>query len=387
MGRAGEKIPIFASDADKRTRADIRNVTLALGDDFFLADMSAVRRPGILVHGLDASAPEAGMAALMAARSTGRVSHTIVVVSGDGDADLYSDIVALGGIAGICKSPMDFDRMAKILKKCAADEGHGRRRGGGKAICVMGARGGCGTTTVALGLSWALAARAPEKVLVIDMAVPHADIPIRLDMDLAGTWNAMLPGLRGADRSLLSGYVSAYVDGSFFVLPSDETESFPLPEEASAIISLATETFDFVVVDCRMGWDDLSMKLVEACDHTLLTAAAIAPHMMDMNKCVTFFQDKTPGCMNKLHPVVNMHDGTMSKEDLEYMMKRTGKKPVAYLRRDGLAVSGSINQGKTIFQARPESPFCKDLEKIAIKLAGKGLPEEEGQGKEKRKKK
>ena len=100
---------------------------------------------------------------------------TVIAIGDRNDIGLYRDLVQAGVNEYIVK-PVTAQLLAKAL--LAAPASAGREpiiRKLGKVVAAIGARGGVGTTTLAINLAWHLANRQNRRVLLLDLDLQNGD--------------------------------------------------------------------------------------------------------------------------------------------------------------------------------------------------------------------
>ena len=154
----------------------IQHLATERSPETIIVDMSGVDMPASRMHEL-AELCEPGV--------------TVIAIGDRNDIGLYRDLVQAGVNEYIVK-PVTAQLLAKAL--LAAPAAAGREpiiRKLGKVVAAIGARGGVGTTTLAVNLAWHLANRQNRRVLLLDLDLQNGDCALSLNV-------APTPGLREA---------------------------------------------------------------------------------------------------------------------------------------------------------------------------------------------
>jgi pilus assembly protein CpaE len=126
---------------------------------------------------------------------------------------------------------------------------HGRRTSR-KLFVFLGAKGGCGVTTIASNFAIALAQESGQRTLLIDLGLPLGDAAINLGMTTQySTANALQDSSR-LDANFLRSLLARHSSG-LSVLPAPG-EFSPLQASNEAIdklLAVSRQSFDYVVVD------------------------------------------------------------------------------------------------------------------------------------------
>ncbi|WP_051712821.1 AAA family ATPase [Spirillospora albida] len=166
--------------------------------------------------------------------------------------------------------------MSKWIGGGHVDAVGGRR---GRIVALAGAKGGTGTTTLAVQLALAAAQQPGRSVCLVDMDLQAGDVPSYLDLvhrrsiadliDVAGE----ITGTMLADALFMHG------DGPHVLLaPSD-------PERSEDVTALATRQilgalrsrYDIVLVDCGTFMTEGSVTAIELADRVAITVMPDLP--------------------------------------------------------------------------------------------------------------
>jgi len=155
------------------------------------------------------------------------------------------------GVQDFIPKPVDGDSLRELLQRIAKDAQTQEIGPADKLIVIMGAKGGVGTTTVAVNLGVQLSTFANKRTVLLDLAGPLGNAHLLLDLHLRF-------GLRDSVENLERLY-SHFLAG---LLTAHKTKLEPLggvtqPEEwqkidvklLDRVINVAKNSFDFVLVD------------------------------------------------------------------------------------------------------------------------------------------
>ena len=145
----------------------IRHLEAGRSPETIIIDISGAEMPASQVHDL-AELCEPGV---------------IVIAIGDrNDIGLYRDLVQAGVSEYIVK-PVTAQLLAKALSATLMPrEGGPISRKLGKMVALVGARGGVGTTTLAINLAWYLANRQSRRVVLLDLDLQSGDCALALNL-------------------------------------------------------------------------------------------------------------------------------------------------------------------------------------------------------------
>jgi pilus assembly protein CpaE len=148
----------------------------------------------------------------------------------------------------------------------------------GQIIDVIGAKGGVGTTTVAVNLAISLAKEGrSQSVVLIDMNLLFGEIPLFLDIEPTYHWSEIAKNISRLDTTFLMSILSKHSSG-IYILPSAghlDGQNVATPEIIERLLDLMQSVFDFIVIDTGQHMDDISQKIYDMSDTVLLISVLL----------------------------------------------------------------------------------------------------------------
>lgn len=214
----------------------IRYLETERSPETIIVDISCTEMPASQVHNL-AELCEPGV--------------TVIAIGDRNDIGLYRDLVQAGVSEYIVK-PVTAQLFAKALSATlTVKEGTPTSRKLGKAIAVVGSRGGVGATTLAINLAWYFANRQNRRVLLLDLDLQNGDCALALNLPAT-------PGLREAlvnpvriDNVFLERAVAVHGE-RLFVLSAEEplrADAEFSPEAVETLVGALRTQFHYVIAD------------------------------------------------------------------------------------------------------------------------------------------
>jgi pilus assembly protein CpaE len=138
-------------------------------------------------------------------------------------------------------------------------------RGAGRRLFVfLGAKGGCGVTTVATGFATSLAQDSGQSTLLIDLGAPLGDTAIRLGTTHEYSTVNALEDFSRLDASLLRTLLGKHSSGlSVLAAPGDFPRTKAPIEAIDKLLAVARQSFQNVVVDAGARFDLENSSLFE----------------------------------------------------------------------------------------------------------------------------
>jgi len=255
LGRA----PLLAFVADAATEKALREclTQLSLASGMIMRGgiakaietLGAERSPNILI--VDIGGIDLPISQVHALADVCEPGVTVIAIGNRNEIGLYRDLLHAGVTDYIVK-PLTPQLIARALnQRTGTGEASPIQKKLGTMTALIGARGGVGTTTLAVNLAWHLANRQSRRVALVDLDLQTGDCALAFNIKPT-------PGLREAlvnptriDSTLLE-RVMTPVGHRLFVLSSEEPLRDDLEIRAEAVDTLVgalREQFHYVIVD------------------------------------------------------------------------------------------------------------------------------------------
>jgi len=179
----------------------------------------------------------------------------------------------------------------------------------GSTIAVYSAKGGVGTTSVAVNLAFALAKAHPEgHVALMDLMPGGGDLRAMLDLKPAYDISDVLGKIDRLDGELLRSLLTPASGASgVWVLPSSENPESIETMDATAVSTLLEQLrhyHAFTVVDCEHAMSDRTLAALDAADRIVLVTQLNVPALRATQRTLGLSQ-RLGYADDKVHVVVN----------------------------------------------------------------------------------
>jgi len=214
---------------------------------------------------------------------------TVMVYSAQADRNLVIRCMRAGA-REFLNLPLGAGDMPGALARLSVhDPAMRRAKGIGKRLFVfLGAKGGCGVTTVATSFAIALAQESGQSTLLIDLGLPLGDAAIQLGMACDySTANALEDWLR-LDGNFLNSLLAEHRSGlHILAAPGEFPRTQPPLEAYGKLLAVARQSFQYVVADIgtRMDLRD-SALFDESAWQYLVTQVGIS-ELRNANRLIT----------------------------------------------------------------------------------------------------
>lgn len=372
----------FVTDpvAQARISGDLFGVTLGKANvregsiDTALALSEWPRDLDLLIVDLATSRdPVADAAALKTALPS---SCMVIGVGRINDVALYRDLMAVG-FNDYLSLPLAEGAMGRAVDRALEL----RERGAGpvanaaknatkpRTLCVVGARGGVGATTLAVSLASMLGTRLQEEVLLIDFDLHYGSMMLALDLEAI---DALREALDQPDRidALFIQQVAQKKSEFLYAIGAEEPPGGGFqarPHAASDFLRSVHRRFRWIVADVPRGDPVIQRQVMEASTDIVLVTDLSLPGVRDAMRLQQLAHDVAPNA--RLHlatgGVLDPRRSAVKVADLERTMKR---KVDCQLPADMPSALAAVNFGKPLPEAAPTSPIVKALRPLVATL-------------------
>ncbi len=337
-----------------------------------VAHLSHHRSPDILI--VDISGVELPISKVNALAEVCEPGVAVIAIGDRNEVGLYRDLLH-AGVTDYVVKPVNLQLLAKALTRgrVRASEASPIHKKLGTLVAFVGARGGVGTTTLAVNTAWHLANRQTRRVALVDLDLQNGDCALALEIKpTAGLSEALANPLR-IDNTLLERIVSP-VGARLFVLSSEEPLSKDLHFTALAVetlVSVLREQFHYVVLDVPRIPAPPYRKALELADFRIIVADQTLRSVRDTVRLRSALGESDGTLRNLL--VVNRHgEGgrhAVTLQEMQHVLEVKPKSIVPFQPTLFTNVTGSAR-----IAASRRGKFGAAIAALALSLSG-GRPE------------
>ncbi len=302
---------------------------------------------------------------------------TFFAISESDDAQLILQAMR-SGFREFLLRPIDDDQLhqaANRISKLSISTKHQ-----GKIICVFGAAGGVGTTTIAVNLGCELAQMAQRSAVVVDLDLLYGHVATLLDItqqfsiaDLCQTLDVIDPAM--IEKALIKHDTGVSVLARPLQFVQAQAISAP---NVTTILTALSEMFDYVVCDGPPRNSPLGPKVLELADISLMILTLSVPSVRNIDRILREMEregynlERIKLIMSRLSNDCN----TLTIEDVEHTLNR---KIWSSVPEEPKIISAAINTGQALLKMAPKSKSREAIRAIANKIHN---PSEEEREKE-----
>lgn len=351
---AGGVATVMVVGVDSRGMGMLRE---CLGADALLPPVSAPygealielrrTRPTVIVTGFDENFDEAvRLGPLLSAESP---YAQLVAYSTRSDPDRIRAAMR-AGYREYVVLPEDAAQLRRALHEATETAAFAEDRG--EIIAVCGAKGGVGSTSIAINVAAELC--PVYRVVVADLDFSMGDVSSFLDLQPPSHIHNVIHSLDRLDERLLTGSVAVHPSKVHILAQPREVETEEVKGEAILrLLTVCARAYQYVILDCGCRLDEATLTATTAADQVFLVCTPTVPSVKNAWRRLHLFErlgmDK-----GRIRLIVNKID------------RRAGLKPRDIETNLGLKIAGTIvSDDKTMLSAVNQGRLARDVNKRA----------------------
>ena len=240
----------------------------------------------------------------------------------------------------------------------------------GKIIAFLSSKGGAGATFLATNLGYTLAVECNQKVLYIDLHMQYGDASFYLTDTVTHNTLADIIKQSGLDSTVIAGAAMQITDNYYLLQAPDSPEKAAgiQPQHVDNLLTIAIQSYDFVIVDLPHALDALTMKVLDRAERICPVMQPMVPYVRAMANQLRVFSMLGYEAA-KVSPVLNRTDRNVSLS-MGRMEDVIQKKIDRVIPNDFVNAAEAVNMGMPLARMAPTSPVCASLREMAKDLCG-----------------
>jgi len=295
----------------------------------------------------------------------------VIAIGNRDEIGLYRELLR-AGVTDYVVKPLNPRLLAKALTdgRVRPSEASPIHKKLGTLVAFVGARGGVGTTTLAVNTAWHLAHRQTRRVALVDLDLQNGDCALALEIKATSGLSEALANPLRIDNTLLERVMSP-VGERLFVLSSEE----PLHEDlhftavaVETLVSVLREQFHYVILDVPRIPAAPYRRALEIADCRIVVADQTLRSVRDTVRLRAVLGDGDGKRRNLL--VVNRHgEGGRHAVTLQEMQQVLEVKPNSVIPFQPTLFA--MVTGSTKIAAARRGKFREAISTLALGLSGR----------------
>ncbi len=293
----------------------------------------------------------------------------VIVIGHVNDVVLYRELLHRH-VSDYLVAPVDPAELARSIAAAMKDPSVETQ---GRVIAFIGAKGGCGSSTMCHNVGWVLSETLKAETVIADFDLAFGTLGLDFNQDgVQGLYDALSASDK-LDAAMMSKLLSRCSDqlglltGSYML----DTELTIEPESATCFVQIARQTTPFTLPDLPREWRDWSRGLIERADDVVITAEPDLANLRNTKNLLDTICPLREECraplliLNKVgmprRPEISVRDFANAL-DIE---------PAASIGFDTQLFGTAANNGLMIGELAPKASQLSLFRLIAEKLGGK----------------
>jgi len=260
--------------------------------------------------------------------------------------------------------PDDAARLRTVVHEAAFRPGDDEERG--RVVALTGAKGGVGTTTLAVHLAAELA--GIHRVLLVDMDFGMGDVAPMMDISSRDSIADLLPRADRLDERMLTSAVMVHRTKVNVLTTPDDMEAIgPVrTDDIYNVLNIAAKAYQWVIVDCGTYYDEAVAMTLQLADTIVLVTTPDVTSVRDAFRRVRTFnvlgmeRDRVRLVVNRYHKAAYV-----SKKDISTNL---GLQIAATVADDARHVEQAVNEGKIIREVNRRCDAARDIANLVAVL-------------------
>jgi pilus assembly protein CpaE len=245
-------------------------------------------------------------------------------------------------------------------------ESHPTRRGSGKTLAFISAKGGCGATTVACHVAVELPRQTNGSALLADLDFQAGMIGFLVKSKSPYSISDAVNNLQRLDKSYWHGIVSNGIPNlEIITAPSEPANKQISAPQVKQVLSFARAQYDWTVLDLGRNLSTTTLSLLDLIDETYLVTTPEVPALHQTKQMIQILLNSGYP-QSSLRLILN-RTPKRSEVTLEELEKMLGLKIYATIANDYQALEEAYAEGRLL---DPGSSLGKNFGRLAAKIAG-----------------
>ena len=277
-----------------------------------------------------------------------------------------------GGCTEFLHKPLKMDAFHEVLRRLERQwtSTSSRQAPIGSILSFFGAKGGVGTTTLAVHLAMYLVQCHGKRTLLIDNHAELGHVSVYLGLDGSRYhFNEVVRNVSRLDSELLQGFVAKHPSGLEVLSSPDVCGNMSNmdPDAISRTLEFLKTEYDFVILDCATTLDENALAVIDVSTRVYLVATPEIGAIRDLSRYVDNLM-QIDYTTEKMHVVINRFSSryAVSVEQIEKAIRL----PIAIrLPNSYTELVRSVNLGEPV-SAKTKSDFAAQCVKWSNTLVG-----------------
>lgn len=238
-----------------------------------------------------------------------------------------------------------------------------------RCICVVGASGGVGATSIACNLALEIAHLSQRECALVDLDLQMGNVAVNFDCNPKYTIYDLASSGTELDRAVLTSTMTTLPEGVALLTRPERIEQCETvtPEVVDRILEILSEAYEHVVLDVPGHFEPQTIPIFARADLILVVCQLLVPSIRNAKRFIEALHQMGVA-HDRIQVVVNRADGRsgrLTEKDVEETLNNS---VFATIPNDFQFVARSIDLGKPISSLDENNPVRSAIRKIAKRV-------------------
>jgi pilus assembly protein CpaE len=295
----------------------------------------------------------------------------VIVVGRVNDVELYRELMRRGASEYLV-APLSPLQLIEVISGLYLDPGASPI---GRVVAVIGARGGCGSSTLSHNIGWCIAEELHINTTIVDLDLPFGTVGLDFNDEASQGVSDALSAPERLDDVLLDRLLLKRGDHlSLFTAPAAlERDYDAVPESYEAVIDAVRQTTPCVILDLPHGWQPWIRATLLAADDVVIVATPDLTSLRNAKNIVELVKNARP---NDTPPRLVINQVGMPKRPeipSKDFAETMGVDPSAIIAFDPALFGQAANNGQMVIELSPKAPVSEALRRLCRVITGRTM--------------
>lgn len=249
----------------------------------------------------------------------------------------------------------------------------------GQVIAFIGAKGGCGSSTVCHNTAWAISEVIRSDVVIADMDLPFGTAGLDFNQDPVQGIAEALASPERLDEVLLDRLLSRCSEHlSLFAAPGTLEQAYDLDSSAcETVLDVVRANVPYVAVDVPHMWTSWARQVAVQSDHIVITTAPDLASLRNAKNLIDKLKSLRP---NDAAPHLVLNQVGLPKRpeiSVKDFAAALEMQPSAVIEFDAQLFGTAANNGQMISEVSAKCPAAEQFRELAFLLTNRSEPKAE----------
>jgi pilus assembly protein CpaE len=295
----------------------------------------------------------------------------VIVVGRVNDVELYRELMRRGASEYLI-APLQPLQLIEVISGLYLDP---EATPIGRVVAVVGARGGCGSSTLAHNIGWCVAEELHINTTIVDLDLPFGTVGLDFNDEASQGVSDALSAPERLDDVLLDRLLLKRGDHlSLFTAPAAlERDYDAVPESYEAVIDAVRQSTPCVILDLPHGWAPWIRNALLAADDVVIVATPDLTSLRNAKNIIELVKNARPND-NPPRLVINQV-GVPKRPEIpaKDFAETMGLDPAAIIAFDPALFGQAANNGQMVMELSPRHQVAESLRRLCRSLTGRAV--------------